>query len=269
MINTTESILQALTNKIAALPEVISIGLSGSKSPLPTAGTGDIDVFIYCEQIPALENRAALLNDLGDILQNSEVHVFEGGHWGNGDFTLINGVETWLMYFTIDETLQEVDSILKGEYPDKLDNYYYPIGRCAMLKGMTVLHDTNHFLASLKERLADYPEQLAHTLLQYHLAELDDIEDLERAVGRKDVLFYHFALDLALDHFLQALFALNRVYFPSRKRSHEYIQSFGSKPLQCSEKLLEVIRLGSSPEDIDQSYVLWTELVGELKMLCQ
>ena len=30
-----------------------------------------------------------------------KTNSFAGGHWGVGDFTLINGVETWLMYFTI------------------------------------------------------------------------------------------------------------------------------------------------------------------------
>lgn len=84
---------------------------------------------------------------------------------------------------------------------------------------------------------------------------------------RKDVLFYHFALDLAIDHFLQALFALNKVYFPFRKRSLDIVQNFALKPAYCGERLLEVIRLGGSPADIEQSYALRTNLVGELKNL--
>lgn len=268
-MHTTEQILQALVNQLSTLSEVVSVGLSGSKSPLPTAGNGDIDLFIYCESIPSLEKREAILNNLGDVLQNSKVNVFQGGHWGQGDFTLIKGVETWLMYFTIDETYKNVDAILEGKYPDKLDNYYYPIGRCAMLKDMTVLYDCCGFLGRVKEWLSDYPEKLSRILVQHHLDELDDTEDLERAVIRKDVLFYHFALDLALDHFLQALFALNRVYFPSRKRSLEYIRNFQKKPGQCAEKLLEVIRLGGTSEGVEESYALWTGLVTEMRQLCK
>lgn len=39
-------------------------------------------------------------------------------------------------------------AILNGDYPDKLDNYYYPVGRCAMLKNINVLYDKNDFLYS-------------------------------------------------------------------------------------------------------------------------
>jgi len=96
---------------------------------------------------------------------------------------------------------------------------------------------------------------------------LGDREDLERAVVRKDVLFYHFALDLALDHYLQALFAVNRTYFPSRKRSLSFIDKFIVKPHGCNERLLEIIRLGGYPDGINESYNLFSDMVNELKDL--
>jgi len=102
---------------------------------------------------------------------------------------------------------------------------------------------------------------------QYHLDELEDTEDLQRAVARKDVLFYHFAMDIAIDHFLQALFAINRTYFPSRKRTLDFIEIFNIKPERCNEKLLEVIKLGSFSEGINQSFTIWSNMVNELKKL--
>lgn len=263
----TEEIIQLLTDRISTMKEVQSIGISGSKIILPNAGEGDIDIFVYCDTIPGFEKRQAIINQLGDILQEGKCNVFEGGHWGIGDFVLINGVETWLMYFTLNETLNDIESILSGDYPDKLDNYYYPIGRCAMLKDINILFDKNDFLYSLKKRLSIYPDKLAEILIQYHLGELEDTEDLERAVIRKDVLFYHFAMDLAIDHFLQALFAMNRIYFPSRKRTLDFIKNFIAKPEKCDEQLLAVVRLGSCSENIDQSYGLWSNMVNDLKRI--
>ncbi|HYE84673.1 MAG TPA: DUF4037 domain-containing protein [Clostridia bacterium] len=268
MNNTTEKTFEALINRISKIQEVQSIGISGGKSPLPAAGEGDIDIFIYCDKLPELEKREAVINELGGLLQDSKINVFQGGHWGSGDFTLINGVETWLMYFTAEEALCEVEAILKGECPDKLDNYYYPVGRLAMLKNMSILYDKNNLLNSLQIRLSEYPEELSGMLVNYHMAELEDTEDLERAVTRKDVLFYHFALDIALDHFLQALFAVNKVFFPSRKRSLEIMSNFKIIPVLCNERLLEVIKLGSYPEHIGKSYALWSKLVDELRVLC-
>lgn len=267
MISDTEKILDTLIRHLSDVPDVSAIGISGSKTPLPKAGEGDIDVFIYCDQIPDVEVRRAAIAPLGDQIQVKGMQVFEGGHWGVGDLVLIHGVETWLMYFTRQETILNTEAILNGDHPDKLDNYYYPIGRLGMLKNLTILSDKHGFLATLKERLACYPNELARQLTVHHLDALEDTEDLLRAVGRKDVLFYHFALDLALDHFLQALFALNRVYFPSRKRSFEFVNDFKIKPTNCSEKLLEVIRLGGTPGGIEASYILWQNLVDRLKAL--
>lgn len=267
MFHNTEEIINKLISNISTMNEVQSIGISGSKNPFPQEGEGDIDIFIYCNTIPDFQKRHVIMDEMGYLLREGKINVFEGGHWGIGDFGIINGVETWLMYFTVNETLNEVEAILNGDYPDKLDNYYYPVGRCAMLKDINVLYDKNDFLYSLKERLSDYPEKLAKTLVKYHFGELEDKEDLERAVIRKDVLFYHFALDIAIDHFLQALFAINRTYFPSRKKTLNFIEKFNIKPEKCNEKLLEVVKLGSYSEGINQSYKLLSDMINELKVL--
>jgi hypothetical protein len=86
-------------------------------------------------------------------------------------------------------------------------------------------------------------------------------------VQRKDVFFFHFALDLALDHFLQVLFALNREYFPSRKRSEMYLQGFSVKPVACEELLRQVLALGGNAETLAQSYELWKGLVRDLRFM--
>lgn len=263
----TGEIVRLLLDNISTIEEVQSIGISGSKTSFPRTGEGDIDVFIYCDNIPGFEKRNSIINQLGNLLQESKVNILEGGHWGVGDFVLINGVETWLMYFIKKETISDVESILNGDYPDKLDNYYYPIGRCAMLKDISILCDKDSFLSSLKERLSEYPNNLAEKLIRYHLNELEDSEDLERAVSRKDVLFYHFAIDIAIDHFLQALFAINKTYFPSRKRTINFIRRFNIKPERCEEQLLDVVRLGACAESINQSYKIWINMVSTLKNL--
>jgi hypothetical protein len=263
----TGEIVRLLLENVSRMNEVQSIGISGSKTSFPKAGEGDIDVFIYCDTVPLFEKRKSIINQIGSLLQEEKINVFEGGHWGIGDFMLINGVETWLMYFTEKETINNIESILNGDYPGKLENYYYPIGRCAMLKEISILYDKDSFLSLLKERLSQYPNNLAEKIIQYHLSELKDTEDLERAVIRKDVLFYHFAIDIAIDHFLQALFAINRTYFPSRKRSLNFIRSFNIKPERCDEQLLDVVRLGGCAESIEKSYEIWINMVSKLKDL--
>ena len=251
-----------LIDTVAGLPGVRAVGKSGGPE-LPEAGDSDIDLFVFCTAIPELSGRSRALEAIGLMNANTQ----EGGHWGVADLVLLSGVETYLMYFTLDESIDSVRDILDGKLPDKLDNYFYPTGRLATLRELTVLSDADGFLAGMKRKLESYPDKLAGALVGYHLDALGDTEDLERAVMRSDVLFYHFALDLALDHFLMALFALNRRFFPSRKRTFEYLESFELAPEDCRERLLKIVRLGASENRLGRSYALWKRLVRDLVAL--
>jgi hypothetical protein len=130
---------------------------------------------------------------------------------------------------------------------------------------MRILFDPTGFLQNLRARLNPYPENLARSLISFHLNQLEDIEDLDRAALRQDILFYHFALDIALDHFLQALFALNRVYFPSRKRSLEYIRNFKIAPAQCEIVLRKLLAYAGNSETLIESRKEFAQLVAHLK----
>jgi hypothetical protein len=251
-----------LIDTVTGLNGVRAVGKSGGAA-LPETAETDIDLFIYCDAIPELSERSRAIEGLGLMNANTQ----QGGHWGVVDLVLLSGIETYLMYFTLEETIDSVRDILEGKLPDKLDNYFYPTGRLATLREMTVLSDCAGFLVSMKRRLANYPEKLARTLAEYHLGALGDTEDLERAVLRSDVLFYHFALDLALDHFLQALYAVNRRFFPSRKRTFDDLEGFAVKPEDCRERLLKIVRLGASEQRLGRSYALWRRLVRELTAL--
>jgi Domain of unknown function (DUF4037) len=265
-----EAVVHELVEAVARDTAVRAVGLSGGARPLPEPGrpaAGDIDLFVYCTEIPAPDRRRAALASLGESVEQVAIGRLEDEHWGQGDSLLAAGVETWLMYFTLADARAELEAVLAGRYLGRSDSYYYPIGRCAMWKAMRALYDPDGFLRSLKARLETYPEALAGVVVAHHVEALGDVEDLERAVQRKDVLFYHFALDLALDHFLQAVFALNREYFPSRKRSESYLQGFRVKPEGCEQRLRQVVALGGEAETLGRSYAAWQELVRDLNSL--
>ena len=252
-----------------AIPPCGRSGTSGGRRPWPEPGQGDIDLFIYAERIPAPAERLARLQALDGLVEQVEVGRLAGGHWGQADALRLAGVETWLMYFTPAEALAELEATLQGRYPGQIDEGYYPVGRLAMWQTMRAWYDPDGFLAGLQRRLDVYPELLAGTLFNYHLEACLDSEDLERAAQRSDLLFYHFALDQALDHFLQALFALNRVYFPSRKRSEAYLPGFKLKPVDCAARLHATIGLGANPETLSESYRAWAGLAADLALLVE
>lgn len=266
MSKNIEAALNRLINALAQNAPIRAIGLSEGNRLFPEPGEADIDLFVYCTEIPNQNERNEMLMSLTDEVEQVEIGKLAGGHWGQGDCFLLKGVETWLLYFTIAEARAELDAILDGHYLGRLDSYYYPIGRCAMWKAMRVFYDPDNFLNSVKHCLNEYPSELAFAIVDHHLKALEDVEDLERAVHRRDVFFYHFAFDLALDHFLQALFALNREYFPSRKRSETYLRGFGAKPADCEERLRQVVLLGGNAGTLEEAYGIWKNLILELKL---
>lgn len=101
------------------------------------------------------------------------------------------------------------------------------------------------------------------------LPKLDDVEDFQRAIRRGDVLFFHSTLELALDAFLQTLFSLHRVYFPSRKRFLERLASFRIKPRDCEERLLRVAEISSNSDALSYAHEVWQRLCAELLELLE
>lgn len=257
-----------LIGALSALPRVSAIGQSGSGS-LPVANESDVDVFLYCDGIPTEAERAEALQPLGDLMANAEIGALHSVHWGEGDCLDLCGMEVWLMYF--DRTSQEsyLQEVRDGMHTDKVHNYFYPTGRLATLLTMKPLYDPCGMLADYRALLTDYPQALRRALLARHIPALSDTEDLLRAVSREDTLFFHFAMDLALDHFLQALFALNRSYFPSRKRSLMLAKSFALQPEHMAERLHAILRLGGDPATLADAFAVWQALAEELTSLAR
>jgi len=257
-----DSLLLALKQ----MDSVRAIGKTGGAA-LPTDGYSDIDLFVFCERIPALEVRVVCYSLFPQEVKVAEFGESEHPHWGLVDSVLIGEQEVNLMYFTQSAFFRSIDAILSGERTEREENYFYPTGRLASIQGMHALHDPDGNLTDMKTRISVYPDSLKNAILSRCLPKIDDEEDFMRAIHRKDVLFYHATLDLALDRFLQALFALNRVYFPSRKRSPEFIRGFAIKPADCESRLERVVALGAGVETLMESYEAWQSICREMEKL--
>ena len=245
---------------------VKAIGQTGDINEIPMPGKGDIDLFVFCEGIPLEAQRLAAYDACKALFSECRMTTSEGGYWGTIDMLMVDGVELFFMYFTVTEMHRYIDAVLAGKHLDR-DGAFYPVGRLATMLTINVLYDEAGTLAALKELVREYPEALSRTLFDHHISQIIDEEDFGRTVMRKDVLFYHMVLEASLDHFLQALYALNRIYFPSRKRTDEYMASFKRIPQDCQARMLRVIEHGSHSEGIARSYAQWQGLVEELKRL--
>ena len=252
-----------LVKTIGEIDGVLSIGKSGGQH-IPENNESDIDIFVFCSQIPDVKIRKAAVKKLESAVSEIKLSEKSGRSWGFCDFATVDNTDICLMYFNISDMNDEIESVLNGSRLDRESEYFYPTGRCASFLSLHIIYDKTNYIADMKEKLSVYPLSLSEKLYNHHIRKINDGEDFERAITRGDVLFYHATLELAIDHYLQALFALNRCYFPSRKRNMQYIENFKRKPVNCSERLLEVIELGSKPDTLPQSYDIWVNLCKEL-----
>jgi len=248
-----------LINTIREIDGVLSIGKSGGGA-IPEHNESDIDIFVFCNQVPDANIRQIIISKIGPAVSWMKISETAGRFWGVCDFATIDNTDICLMYFTVSDMNDEIESVLNGSRLDRESEYFYPTGRCATFLSMYILYDKTGYIADMKEKLSVYPQSLAEKLYFHHIRKINDGEDFERAVSRGDILFYHATLELAIDHFLQALFALNQCWFPSRKRTLQFAQEFKIKPRDCFERLLKVIELGSVAETLAQSYEIWSAL---------
>ena len=256
----------ALIEAIQTAPGVIALGKSGG-ARLPCAGESDIDLFVICDEIPPLDVRLCVLRAPGGQEFSPSQHA--GAYWGVCDFVNIAGTEVFAMYFTAADMDAQITSVLAGERLDREGEYFYPTGRCATLLSLHILYDPAGCITAIQRRLSDYPDALAGKLVRHHLRKIDDAEDFDRAVALGDVLHFHATLELAIDHYLQALFALNHRFFPSRKRTLAYIREFAHKPDDCAGRLLKVVELGARPDTLCASYAMWRALCDDIRRIAQ
>jgi len=253
-----------LMRAIASLPGVRAVAKAGGTEI--QADASDIDVHAFCDRIPQKSEREEMLTSFGGAVEKYTLFTGYNEFWGVVDLIYTDGAPICVMYKDGGRTLAYLDSVLAGERLDKEGGFFYPTGLCATIMNLGVFHEDG-FLQAARDRLADYPAILSEKLVERHIGKLRDMEDMDSAVAKRDPFFYHCTLDESLDHFFQSLFAMNRVYYPSRKRNISYIEKFSIKPRDCVERLYQAVSLGGKPETLQESSQVWQGLVKEMTEL--
>ena len=254
---------EKLVSAISQSQKVIGIGQTGDLNPKLVPGFSDIDLFVLCVSIPTKEERLEIYKMLEGDYSTLTMEVCSGGLWGHGDIFTSNDIEVMPMYFLIEEMEKYIDDTLNGYHIQKAGRFY-PTGRLASVDTIHVLYEVGMAWTKLIKKVKEYPAPLFDKLYEYHISRVLDEEDLGRAVLRKEVLFYHQVLEESIDHLLQALYAVNHKYFPSRKRTQLSIDSMETKPYDCYNRLIKIIINGSKSETMEESVGDLSNITAEL-----
>lgn len=241
----------------------MGIGQTGSIDAVLVPGKSDIDLFVLCSEIPSGNERETWYSELEKADCTVQMEVCRGGVWGTGDVLVVDGIDVMPMYFTVQEMQDYLEEILACKHLEK-DGDFYPVGRLSSISGITVLYEKENTWTKLKEMVNQKPDLFFRQWFLSEINQVIDEEDLGRSELRKEVLFYHQVLENALDHLLQALFAMNHCYFPSRKRTVSAIDSFRYKPENCCTRLHDMITWGASEDTIALSIMELRNMTGEV-----
>ncbi|QHQ62953.1 DUF4037 domain-containing protein [Anaerocolumna sedimenticola] len=241
-----------LVSQLSQNDKIKGIGQTGDINAELIPGNSDIDIFVLCTTIPAEDERKSVYKKYSKEYSDCQMNVCNGGIWGYGDILIIDGIDVMFMYFTMEEMEKYLDETLQGKHLNK-EGGFYPTGRLASVENINILYESDTAWTAMIEKVKKYPINLFDKLFEYHISNVLDEEDLGRVMLRKEIMFYHTVLENSLDHLLQALFAVNSTYFPSRKRSEQYINDFKYKPDDCFNRLLQIIKNSTSSDTIDKS----------------
>lgn len=256
----------SLVKELSQIEKINGIGQTGDINAELVPGNSDIDMFVLCTTIPTEVERKDIYSKYSEEYSECQMNVCNGGIWGYGDILLINGIDVMFMYFTREEMEQYLDEVLQGKHLDR-EGGFYPTGRLSSVENINILYESSAEWTSLKEKVKKDPVKLFEKLFDYHIANVLNDEDLGRVLLRKEVMFYHSVLENSLDHLLQALFAVNFIYFPSRKRTEQYIRDFKSKPENCYERLMQILTNAISDKTVEKSVEELRNIASEIAQI--
>ena len=259
-------IKEELVNDISKLEFIKGIGQTGDINAPLIPGNSDIDIFVIGTKIPSEEERKQIYTKYKSVYSELMMNVCNGGVWGYGDILLIDGVDVMFMYFTVAETNEYLDEVLQGKHISR-EGEYYPVGRLSTIENISILYEENQEWSDMTTKLKKRPNDLFNKMYEHHMRWVINDEDLGRALLRREVLYYQTVLENAMDHLLQALYALNSTYFPSRKRIEKYINGFIYKPENCYERLIKIMECSVFSDKIPESVAELRKLTEEIREL--
>lgn len=261
-----DELKQALCSALFPHSGILGMAQTGDIHAPLIPGNSDVDLFVLCKTVPDQAERAKRYAGLAGLHDGVQMEVCNCETWGAGDVFTVDGIDVMPMYFACDAFYGYVNEVLAGKHLFR-EGRFYPIGRLATVETIHILFEKENVWTGIIKSVQAHPKALFQSWYAAQSALILDEEDLGRAALRRDVFFYHQVLEEALDHFLQALYAMNDAYFPSRKRNAADIARFARKPENCIARLQFILESAVQPDTVEASIRALRTLAEELKTL--
>jgi hypothetical protein len=234
---------ETVAARYAQLPEVIAIGLAGSRATGAAGQDSDYDLYIFSEHDLGRETRAHALHDLDPRAELS------GDQWGPGDEweDPASGAAIDAVYWTTGWMEGALDRILVRHEPST----GYSTCFLHSIRACQPIHDPSGWLARLKEKAAQpYPEELREAIVRHNHPILRGARSAYRvqigkAVGRDDLVSINHRVAAYLASYFDIIFAVNRVPHPGEKRLLDLAEATcPARPHNMRESVTRLVRAG-------------------------
>jgi len=254
LASTRNAELQALAQRVAdALPEdvVEEVVLTGSVSRGMADEVSDIEMLVVTREPLSLEKCFELAGAAG--LERLDTWGVQGGP-ARRVSGYLDGEPLELVWWPVEFTEERVDALLAGEVTSTAD---------ALMCGVPLR--TSGLLAGWKERLGEYPEEIAAAQIEEAAFPWGGftpagVLTIIRPGERLSLLEWMF--DGAI-RVLTIVFALNRVWLPTTKRLAVRVEPLKIKPDRLAERIEEAL----TEPDPKRALLVMTELQLETVLL--
>jgi predicted nucleotidyltransferase len=254
LASTRNAELQALAQRVAdALPEdvVEEVVLTGSVSRGMADEVSDIEMLVVTREPLSLEKCFELAGAAG--LERLDTWGVQGGP-ARRVSGYLDGEPLELVWWPVEFTEERIDALLAGEVTSTAD---------ALMCGVPLR--TSGLLAGWKERLGEYPEEIAAAQIEEAAFPWGGftpagVLTIIRPGERLSLLEWMF--DGAI-RVLTIVFALNRVWLPTTKRLAVRVEPLKIKPDRLAERIEEAL----TEPDPKRALLVMTELQLETVLL--
>lgn len=242
--------------RFAAGPGDWGIAVGGSHAKGTADALSDVDVYLFAAAVLPAARRDALVRDAlglprGAVSSWGRNEPFEQG---GTDFSFRGRrVECWLR--SADWVAAEVEAARRGEirrtYAAWATSGFFGHVALADLHAMRIVEDPRSLLAGWKAGVAVYPEPLRRALLERFTREAafwPDNPHYRTAVERADSVYASGIVQQVVQALVQALFALNRVYFPGDKGLLHALDALPERPDALAGRVRALLFPGAEPD---------------------
>jgi predicted nucleotidyltransferase len=274
-----EEILRDVVANVSKLDGVVAIVLGGSRARGTADDRSDIDLGIYYDASRPFSTVAlgAVAQQLDDRHAAGLVTGF--GEWGpgvnGGGWLEIRGHHVDFLYREIGAVREAIDECIAGR-PRSIYQLGHPLGFHIQIYAGEVhvcrpLFDPSATIATLKSKVAKYPEAFRNAAITKHLFDAEfEISIAAKPAARGDVMYVAGCLFRAAGFMTLVLYALNRKFFLNEKGALAESRGFPIKPAHFHDTVARILGyVGHTPVELSASVDGFQSLAAEIRKLAE